>query len=238
MEPRALPTALGKFMVHLYNRSLIKIRALSCPGTRDTDCKTSCFAAWKHPETHFGLSSVSRRCHKEQLPSYRGSRTRPAYQDAHHPVLSLEQLIKSQKCSGGQPANLHTQAPAARTCRRSCEAHRQPRRRQRVRCKGGPIFPTDPTVAAGAAGGTARASPGSGVCWQRREKGGRQASSPASPGRKVDADTRLLQELVPRSGPGRRIPSGRIGLRGPGRVSAPALETRAPCVGPSLFPTH
>lgn len=114
MDPQTLPIVVGKFMVHLYDHSLIKIGALSCPCTRDGDCKTSCFIAWKHPETHFSLSNVSSQCHKEQLPSYQGIRIHPGYRDSHHPVLSLEQLIKSHKCSGGQQASQHTQVPTAR----------------------------------------------------------------------------------------------------------------------------
>lgn len=53
MDPKTLPIIVGKFMVHLYDHSLIKIRVLSCPCTRDGDCKTSCFIAWKTPRNEF-----------------------------------------------------------------------------------------------------------------------------------------------------------------------------------------
>lgn len=106
-QKRALPITVGKSMVHLYDRCLIKIRALSGHCAREKDFKTTYFIAWKHPETHFSLSSVRGQCHKEQLPSYQGIRIHPAYQGSHHPVLSLEQLIKSHKCteSAGKPAH-------------------------------------------------------------------------------------------------------------------------------------
>lgn len=71
----AWPTrAVGRFTVHLHSRSLIKIRVLSHPCTRDRDFKTSYLIAWKHPETHLSLSNVSDQCHKTQLPSYQGIR--------------------------------------------------------------------------------------------------------------------------------------------------------------------
>lgn len=105
---------VGRFVVHLYDHSLIKIRVLSRPCSRDGDCTTSCFTAWKHPEMHFSLSNVSSQCHKQKLPSYQGIRIHPAHRDSHHPVLSLEQLIKSHKCSGGQQADQHAWIPTAR----------------------------------------------------------------------------------------------------------------------------
>ena len=122
-DPQTLPTAVGRFVVHLYNHSLIKIRALSCPCTRDRDCKTSCLIAWKHPDTHFSLSNVSGQYHKEQLPPYQGIGTHPGYWGSHHPVLSLEQLIKSHKCYRSLQANQQTQVSTARICQLICKAY-------------------------------------------------------------------------------------------------------------------